>query len=90
MSIQSIPAQVHIYCDVCSLECKKDTSYVRGGSIVIDFAGLDYQGSPVGPSGQKLNEVCDSCVLAADEAIHQLIKRKRGEAVSKMTTITKP
>lgn len=75
MTIIKVPAHEIVTCEICKVECTR-ANRRQSRRLIVDCAGLDYQGSPVGPVGFQL-DLCDYC-------LHQLIDalRERAEAIA--------
>lgn len=65
MSVTTIPEKRIKNCDWCGKDITKDGARM-GANMRFDSAGLDYQGSPVGPGVSFNHDYCDNC---ADEVL---------------------
>lgn len=65
MATRMIPAKRIFICDGCKRE---EQRRVMDCEVTFERAGLDYQGSPVGPGGQSW-ELCDECCMTIEGAL---------------------
>ena len=75
MTITKIPAHEIVHCDICKVECTR-ANRRQSGRLIVDCAGLDYQGAPVGPGGFQ-RDLCDDCLHQLTDAL-----RERAEAIA--------
>jgi hypothetical protein len=69
---RTIPARTIFTCDACQRE---DPPRRMEGKMHLYRHGLDHQGTPVGPGGQRL-ELCDACCMALEGHLPSFITQQ--------------
>ena len=62
-------------CDICGKEMNK----WENGFLKYQFTVKDYLGNGCATGGNLYNDVCDTCGLLIDDAVHEIIKNERSK-----------